>query len=87
MLYHVSVRPFVSTTVRDSTEHKYLKVCLLLAHMVKKMGLAPHIIFYLKFSKFWTKEKNMCRVHKIMFFAKGTKGGLRKLESKFRSKD
>jgi hypothetical protein len=33
-------------------EYRYLKSCLLLAHTLKTMSFAPHIVFYLRFSKF-----------------------------------
>jgi hypothetical protein len=45
-------RQFETKASRDTVELHYLKSCLLLLHIIKIMGLAPHTIFYLKFSKF-----------------------------------
>jgi hypothetical protein len=43
------------------------------------MSFAPHIVFYLRFSKFWTKNNHALEINKIMVSGEP----LNQLEAKF----
>jgi hypothetical protein len=63
MRYHERNKPFISVTARNSMEHRYLKSCLLLAHVAKEIGIKPTLVFYLRYSRHWTNGYPMRRVY------------------------